>query len=72
MSKLVAPTCEVVIYKGTTCVNPVKHLFPPESLCGQPGFDFVDFGDLRVWMCLEHWSSHQCGMQIIDELKSME
>lgn len=61
MSDLVEHTCQVVTTDNAIIYNPSSYLGGTENfhpvVCGEPAYDFVDYGDDKVWLCLKHWIS---------------
>ncbi|VVB53153.1 Uncharacterised protein [uncultured archaeon] len=58
---LVERSCEVITTDVATVFNPTEYLSPftifHPVVCGKPAYDFVEYGDSRVYMCLEHWNA---------------
>jgi hypothetical protein len=64
MNDLVERTCEVLTGDNGVLVVYNNQIGAQEAfanlnpyVCGKPAFSFVDYGDHRVWMCLEHFTT---------------
>lgn len=71
MDDLVERTCQVITCDAAVVYNP--HSFADFTngefhpvVCGQPAYDFVDYGDHRVYMCLRHYNGATNGTIKVD------
>jgi hypothetical protein len=58
MNDLVKRTCEVITTDNAIIYNPSVYLGITNChsvVCGAPAYDFVDYGNKKVWLCLKHW-----------------
>jgi hypothetical protein len=74
MNDLVERRCEVITTDNAIVYNPHGYTdftqgeFHPR-VCGKPAYDFVDYGDSRVYMCFFHWSSATVGIRDVTEIE---